>query len=247
MKTTAKTTALTSVVASVLAFTGTSAIADQNTWDFRAYLYLWAPELGGTTVTGQSMTLSFSDLLDNLDFALMGALEANRGPLSLLGDFQYLDLSSSQNAAVGPGIPATADAAVKGFVFTGTAGYDFKHGQAGQLVGFGGFRYLGMDTTANISVPGGSQRVSGKLSNTDAIVGIRGIQPLSEKWSLSYMADVGAGKSELTWQAGFTFDYKINNWNLSVGYRHLAWKIDNSPVVSDLSFSGPIIGAKFVF
>ncbi len=240
---TTKTTAL----ASALAFSGTAAFAEQGTWDFRAFIYLWAPELSGTTVTGQDMTLSFSDLVENLDFGLMGALEANKGPISILGDFQYLDLSSDQNAAVGPGIPATADASVTGFVFSGSAGYDFKHTQPGQLVGYGGFRYLDLDTTANLAVGAGSQRVSGSISNLDAVFGVRGVQPLADKWALSFIADVGTGDSDLTWQAGVTFDYQINNWYLSFGYRHLAWDIGNSDVVSDLSFSGPIVGAKISF
>ncbi|MBT3142010.1 hypothetical protein [Falsiruegeria litorea] len=235
------------VLAAALMLGGTGAFAEQSKWNYRAFVYLWTPELGGTSVTGQDMTLSFSDILDNLDFGLMGALEANKGPISIMGDFQYLDLSSDQNAAVGPGIPATADADVSGFVFTGSVGYDFKHTQPGQFVGFGGFRYLGMDTTANLSVGTGSQRVSGSISNFDAIIGVRGVQPLSEKWALSFIADVGAGDSDLTWQAGATFDRRINNWNLSFGYRHIAWEIGNSNVVSDLSFSGPIVGAKIAF
>lgn len=222
-------------------------LADENNWDFRAFIYLWAPELGGTTVTEQSLTISFSDILDNLDFGLMGALEANKGPISILGDFQYLDLGADQDAAVGPGIPATADADVTGFVFTGSVGYDFRYNQDGQLVGFGGFRFLDMDTTANLAVANGSQRVEGSISNLDAIAGVRGVQPLADRWALSFVADIGGGDSDLTWQAGVTFDYRINNWDLSFGYRHLDWNIGNSDVVSDLSFSGPIIGAKFKF
>lgn len=221
--------------------------ADQESWDFRAFIYLWAPELSGTTVTGQSASVSFSDILDNLDFGLMGALEANKGPISILGDFQYLDLSADQDAAVGPGIPATADADVNGFVFTGSVGYDFRHIQDGQLVGYGGLRYLDMDTTANLAIGNGSQRVEGSISNLDAIVGVRGVQPLADRWALSFVADIGGGDSDLTWQAGVTFDYRINNWDLSFGYRHLDWNIGSSDVLSDLSFSGPIIGAKFKF
>lgn len=217
-------------------------------WDYRAFVYLWAPALGGTTITGQEVDLSFSDVVENLEFGLMGALEANRGPVSLLGDFQYLDLKSGQNAAVGPGIPATADANVSGFVFTGSAGYDFHHKRDGQLVAYGGFRYLGMDASANLSVGGGSQRVSGQITNFDAIVGVRGSQRLSDKWALSYIADVGAGGSDLTWQVGASVEYRINNWDLSFGYRHMEWDLGNSSnVLSDLSFSGPIIGAKIAF
>lgn len=243
MKTATKIMALAGSILS----TGLPANAQDQEWDFRGFVYLWAPELSGSTVTGQEMNLGFSDIVDNLDFGLMGALEANRGPLSLMGDFQYLNLSMGQNASVGPGIPANADADVSGFVFSGTAGYDFLHQRSGQLVAFGGFRYLDMDTTANLSTAGGSQRVSGSITNVDAIVGVRGFQPLADKWRLSYMADIGTGDSDLTWQAGVTFDYRINNWDLSFGYRHLDWNISNSNVLTDLTFSGPIVGAKIPF
>ncbi len=235
------------LLSAVFASMFTPVTAQESDWNFRAFLYLWAPELGGRTVTGQDMSVSFSDILDNLDFGLMGALEANRGPWSFLGDFQYLDLSSGSNAAVGPGIPASADADVEGFVFTGSAGYDLRSDQTGQLVAFGGFRYLDMDTTANLAVGAGSQRLSEKINNTDAIIGLRGFHPLSEKWAISYYGDIGAGDSDLTWQASLTFDYRINNWQLSLGYRHLDWDISNSNLLSALSFSGPIVGAKLSF
>lgn len=242
-----KTIALTSAMA-VLAPTSAVLAEEPHPWNYRAFLYLWGPALGGTTSTGQDVELSFSDVVENLEFGLMGALEANKGPISLLGDFQYLDLASDQNAAVGPGIPAVADADVSGFVFTGSVGYDFHQQRDSQLVAFGGVRYLGLDTTANLSVGAGSQRVSGDISNVDAIVGIRGSQRLSDRWGLSYNADVGLGDSDLTWHVGATLDYRINNWDLSFGYRHMEWDLGtSSDVLSDLSFSGPIIGAKIAF
>lgn len=235
------------VLLSATTLTTTASQAEAQEWDFRGFLYLWAPELGGSTVTGQDISVSFSDILDNLDFGLMGALEANTGPISLLGDFQYLNLSMGNNAEFGPGIPASADADISGFVFTGTAGYDFLHGQENQLVAFGGFRFLDMDTTANIAVAGGSTRLTDSIANFDGIVGVRGYHQLNEKWRVSFNADVGAGASDLTWHAGLTFDYRINNWDLSIGYRHMDWNIDNSNVLTDLSFSGPIVGAKIPF
>lgn len=226
---------------------GGTAQAQTQEWDFRGFIYLWGATLGGTTVTGQDMELSFGDLLDALDFGLMGALEANTGRWSFLGDFQYLDLSEGQNAAFGPGIPAVADADVTGFVFSGTAGYELIDASDSSLIGFGGLRFMDLDTTANLAVGPGSQRVSGTLSNWDAIVGLRGSQQLADRWMLSYYGDVGAGDSDLTWQAALTLDYRINNWDLSFGYRHLAWEVSNSAVVTDIEFSGPFIGAKFRF
>lgn len=234
-------------MAAALSTTATTSQAEGKDWNYRAFLYLWAPEIGGTTTTGQDMTISFSDILDNLDLALMGALEANNGPISILGDFQYLNVSKGGSAAVGPGIPVDVDADVSGFVFTGTVGYDFMHGEDSQMVAFGGVRFLDLDTTANLAIAGGSARATDSIANLDAILGVRGYQPLGGKWRLSYNADVGAGESDLTMHVGMTIDYRINNWDLSVGYRHMQWDIDNSNVFTDLSFSGPIIGAKLSF
>lgn len=244
---TAKRSASAVAIASALSIAGTAPVAAQSNWDFTGFVYLWGATIGGTTTTGQDMSMSFSDILDRLDFGIMGSVEADAGPWTLFADAIYLKLSDGQSAAVGPGIPASADASVKGFVFTSGAGYDIIDDAQSRLNGFWGVRYLGMDVTANITVGNGSQRRTADLKNWDGIIGLRGSQRLSDRWGLAYYADVGTGESELTWQLALTFDYRINNWDLSFGYRHMDWEIDNSQVVSDLSFSGPFIGAKFSF
>lgn len=230
-----------------LSLSSGAAVAQNTPWDFRGYVYLWGSSLGGTSASGQDFEMSFNDVLDKLDFALMGAVEANRGPISLLLDTQYLNLSEGLGAAVGPGIPATADARLKGLVVTGTAGYEISATGQSRLVGFGGFRTVNLDTTVNIAVGGGSSRVSDTLRNWDAIAGLRGSTQLNDRWSLSYYGDIGAGESDLTWQLALMADYKINNWSLSFGYRHMEWDVSNSSTLTNLKLSGPVFGAKFRF
>ncbi|MEX0285660.1 MAG: hypothetical protein AB3N23_13715 [Paracoccaceae bacterium] len=219
----------------------------QQTWDFTGFIYAWGAGMDGTTTTGQGISMSFGDIVDSLDFALMGALEATNGQWAFFGDAVYLQIAEGKNAAFGPGIPANADARVKGFVFTGGAGYNVVNSSQSRLNAFGGFRHTQLDTTANLAVAGGSRRTTANLTNWDAIIGLRGTQTLSDRWTLAYYADVGTGDSDLTWQGVLSFDYQINNWDLSIGYRHMTWDISNSPVMSDLTFSGPFIGAKFRF
>ena len=144
-------------------------------------------------------------------------------------------------------MPATADAEVKGTVFTGTVGYDVYDANETRVALLGGARGLNLDTTANLSLGSGSQRVTAGLKNWDAIVGVRGTTPIADRWSFSYYADVGTGESDLTWQLSAAFDYGFNTWDLSFGYRYLTWDIGNSPVLSDLTFDGPFIGAKINF
>lgn len=225
----------------------TAAQAQDRTWDFTGYLYLWGPALNGETTTGQSIDLSFSDILDNLDFALMGAIEAPRGRISILADALYLNLSDDQDAAVGLGIPATADVDVKGTVFSGSLGYDLIDRDETRLVALGGFRGMDLDTSANLAVAFGSQRISGGINNWDAIIGLRGTAQLSERLGVSYYADIGAGDSDMTAQLSAALNYRINNWDLVFGYRYLTWDLGESQVLSDLTFEGPFLGAKFGF
>lgn len=221
--------------------------ADNPTWDFTAYLYLWAPALSGETTTGNSIDVSFSDILDNLDFGLMGAVEARRAKLSVFVDALYLNLSNDQNSAVGPGIPASSDVDVEGTVFTGSVGYDLVDAPGTLFTVLGGVRSLNLDNTVDIEVSGGSQRVSGKINNWDVVVGLRGTRQFSDRWGMSYYADIGAGESDLTTQLSLAANYKINNWDLVLGYRYLDWNIGNSQAISDLTFDGPFVGVRFDF
>ena len=220
----------------------------QDSWDFRGFIYLWGASVGGETTTGQSIDVSFSEVVEKLDFGIMGALEARRNRWAIFGDAIYLAVSDSDGALVGPGIPASADVDVDGLVLSASVGYDLFRDERSHLNGFGGLRYIDMSTKANLTVPNGSRRFSDTLSNLDGVVGVRGALELSNLWDLIYYADVGAGDSDLTWQAAAMFDYEINDrWTASFGYRHLAWEVDNSNTLSEISFSGPFVGAKFNF
>ncbi len=240
-------TGLLNAASFALATTVATQAAAQDTWEYTGYFYLWGAGIGGETVTGQNVDVSFSDLVDNLDFGIMGALEAKNGPWAVFGDAIYLNISDDEDAAVGPGIPVSVDAEVEGLVFTAAAGYDVVSDSQIRLNAFGGMRFLDMETTVNVETGMGSRRLKDTISNWDAIVGLRGNYALNSDWALSYYADVGAGESDLTWQVAAGVEYNINNWALTVGYRHAEWEIDNSATLSDLEFSGPYLGAKYKF
>jgi hypothetical protein len=66
-----------------------------NKWNIEFTPYFWAAELDGdATLRGRTgpVEVSFSDLLDNLDIAFMGRLEAWNGKWGLFLDGLYMDL-----------------------------------------------------------------------------------------------------------------------------------------------------------
>lgn len=241
-----QTKATVTVSALLCTCIATGSAAQDASWDFTGYIYLWGASVGGETITGQDVDVSFSDVLDNLDFGIMGTVEARNGPWAIFGDAIYLSVANEDDAAVGPGIPASADVDLQGLVLAAGVGYDLVRSETYRLNGFGGLRYLDMDTTANIALGMGSQRLKDDFDNLDGIIGLRGQYVLSEKWNLVYYGDIGTGDTDLTWQAALAVEYKFDNWSLVGGYRHLAWEdLDSSDTLTDIDFSGPFVGAKF--
>lgn len=56
------------------------------------------------------------------------------------------------------------------------------------------------------------------------------------------------GESDLTWQAHVGFGYQAtDSFNIVASYRFLRWEFDDDARMSDLDFSGPMLGAVFRF
>ena len=236
------------IMASILcAWAGTSMAQSTEDWEISAQVNLWGAGLSGTTATGREIDLGFSDVLDKLDFAFMGTVVAKRDRLFTFADIIRMKVSEDKNAAVGPEIPVVADARVKGTILTAGIGYDLAKTDGSLLAPFAGARALWLNSKVNLAVGPGSGRVTSKDTYLDAIVGVAGSAELSKDWALSYYADVGAGESDLTWQAMLTVDRQFDAWTLSVGYRHMTYDLPSESNLRDVSFSGPIIGAKVRF
>ncbi len=248
MYNTAKMTA--SSAALVLSMAGAQASA-QEAWDWNAAIYLWGATIGTDTKSGASTEITFDTLLENLNSGAMAAVAANRGPWTIFGDFIYLNVNGSKggtlNFGPGPGVDADADVRLAGFISTVGAGYEVADGPGYGVNVLGGIRYLWLESEFDATV--GPARVGdeGDESSIDAVVGVRGSFDLSDKWYLTYYADVGAGQSELTWQALASANYRFDNWDLSVGYRHGEWEFDDFGPFERLSVGGPFAGARFSF
>ena len=81
----------------------------------------------------------------------------------------------------------------------------------------------------------------------DGIIGLRGRTKLNENWFIPYYADIGAGDSDLTWQAMAGIGYQAGWGDMSLVYRHLEWDQDEDKLLQNVSFSGPALAVKFCF
>ena len=228
-------------------------------WGYLGSIYLWGAGIEGTTANGSSIDIGFDDLISNLDFALMGSLEARKGDWSILGDVVYMDVSAGNSSTIvvtpgpGPGVPVqtVGRVEVKGLVLNLLGGYTVARTGASVVDVIGGVRYLEMDTSlrGQITVGPATQPVSVNADQSawDLVVGLRGRSNLNDKWFATYHADIGTGESEVTWQLVGGVGYRFDWGEVSLSYRHLEWEADGNEAIHDINFSGPLLSAGFRF
>lgn len=235
----------------------TDASATQDKWEYSAAIYLWGADIGGHTVGGSEVEIGFSDLVDNLEMAFMGAFAARKNNWSLLADVVYLDLEADKTVdlsiPVGPiQIPVTTSASLdlQGLVLQFLGGYSLYSEGSSRLDLVAGARYLDLDTDLFLELqslgPGQSRTITDSLSVWDGVVGLKGNASLGERWFLPYYVDVGAGQSKLTWQAAAGIGFRAGKVvDLALVYRHLEWEFDSTRLIDDINFSGPALGIIF--
>jgi hypothetical protein len=242
-------------VSPALARTDSSESQDQ--WQFSGAIYLWGSDIGGNTVRGSEVEVGFSDLVDNLEMGFMGAFAARKNNWSFLTDVVYLDIGVDKtvdlSVPIGPiQVPVTtsADLDLQGLVLHFAAGYGLYSEGKSRLDLIGGVRHVALDTELFLELeslgPGQSRTISDSLTAWDGIVGLKGHASLGERWYMPYYVDVGAGDSELTWQASAGIGFRAGSvWDLALVYRHLEWDFDSPRLIDDFNISGPLLSVTF--
>ena len=224
-------------VASTAIFAASSAQAQE--WEYSANVYLFMPETD-IGLGDQNVTLSFSDALDNLDFAFMGAFQGTNGTWGFIFDYMGIDLGGS---ADGPG-PISLDVNAKTETFTGFGTYRLYETATTQTELMAGLRYFRIKQ----SVSGGLIDVSFDEDWVDPVIGFRTFYKFNEDWSSTFVADVGGWEDRFTYQVLATANYQINDsWTVNFGLRYFDIKNDGEAVDFDYEQFGPIVGVNYKF
>jgi hypothetical protein len=255
------------VAASALPMAAVAQTSDS--WQFRAIVYGYFPDIGGSTTFpergGSSIAVDASTILDNLSFAFMGTFEAQKGRWGFLTDILYLDVggsnSNTRNVMVNGrelpvGVTTNVDLDLKGVVWELAGTYRAVTDPARSVDLLAGARLLDLEQTLGYSLsadvgpivgPGRSGNSEVKASNWDAIIGAKGRFAFgaNREWFVPWYVDVGTGQSDLTWQAIGGLGYSFS-WGQVIGtWRYLDYKFKSGSNVQDLDFNGPMIGVAF--
>jgi hypothetical protein len=219
-------------------------------WNVRLTPYLFGSGFKGRVGIGDhsaNVDASFKDILHELNFAFMGAIEADKNRFVTTTDLMYINLSD-EHGVPGP-LFSEVNAIEKSFILTPQAGYRIVGSRAAFLDVLGGIRWWRVNGELHFQ-PG---RLSGlDLSDTrnwvDGIFALKAKVDLSPTWYITGYGDIGGGGSNLTYQILGVAGANIGSRSAFVfGYRYLNVAYNKDAFLFDTAMQGPVIGFAFKF
>ena len=263
------------IVAFMLAGFAPSVTAEEkpaeSAWEFHVAPYLWAIAMdGNVTVKGveADVDLSFSDIWDELNFALMLEYEARKCNWGLWGNTIYANLGDDNIS--GPLGLTDIDPTVNvfwqelgGFYRLGTwdlADNSGKKAPSVTIDTFFGARYTYLDLKLDFDgvFKDRVNDVSENKSWVEPLLGVRTIWDLSERWTITAAGDIAgvAFGSDFAWDAFGLIGYRFNlfgdkNARFLAGYRALSQDYTDGSGRNkfkwDVTLHGPILGLLIGF
>ncbi len=235
------------------------AYEDTSGWTFTGAAYLWGAGIAGDVgvfgLPAQEVDFSFSDLLENLDFAFMGLGEARNGRFVVGMDMTYTKISASvDNPREGTfQIINSIDAVNTAWMVTGFAGYSLVHEDNFNLDLIGGARFWSVNTDFELN--SSLEIVDGRTFDdgadwVDPLAGVKMRFSLSDdiyvaSWGM--IGGFGVG-SDLMWDvmagAGYSF---TEHFDVFAGYRAVSVDYSDDSFVYDIVQQGPVVAGVFRF
>jgi hypothetical protein len=238
-------------------------------WQFGAFIYGFFPSVGtkATLPNGatSSVTIDAKDLLNNLKFAVQGAIEAQKGNWGAYSDFMYMNAGKFKsqfhdlilgNVGLPADVSSSTNLELKSVVWTLAGSYRAIAAERSTMDVVAGARLLeekvAVDWTLNgniasIPVIDRAGTVSARDHFVDGIVGIKGRVRIgaNQMWFLPYYGDIGTGNSRLTWQLMAGVGYAFGWGELIGGWRHIDYEFRSDSDLNSSNFDGAMLGAAF--
>lgn len=239
-------------------------IEASSPWKHSLSIYGWLPSFDGTmkyTIPGDPNDPNDpnkegeSGIIDALDMVFMGSYEARKDKYSFLVDTIYLKMSASQNVSLhipklDKTITAGSEQELTAWVVGAYGGYNILDTGSASIDAIGGLRYLSLtlDVSLDTNVLGGrTASISPSVELYDGVVGLKGHFDLTENWYVPYLFDVGAGDSDLTYQAQASIGYRFSWGDVLATYRYIHYEKDEVRLIEDFTMYGPKLGVVFHF
>ena len=228
-----------------------ASLANAADWKHEIAPYLWGSSMQGTVGVGPltaETDVSFSDILDNLEFGFMGSYRASTERYSITIDAIYMGLGVTER---GPGGTLKADIDLDQVGLEG----DFGYALSDRFTVLAGLRYVDLEAQVEVSGPLGNERSSRvQQSWVDPVIGAQYSWPFADQWSLNLRGDIGGFGvgSDFAWQAMATLRWQFSpSTGVGLAYRHLDMDYEDGKgadrFLYDMATSGPALGVIFTF
>lgn len=240
---------LVAAISLIAAGVATHSSAQENSWRYQLTPYVWMTGLSGdvrplANAPTVSTSRSFSNVMDDLEGAFFMAGSARKDRWVLFGDITWASLS--HESMLLPGVAVEGNLRQRSL--TATAGYQVVSTSTQHLDLLAGVRAWRIEASVDAPALGVSASTTERW--IDPLLAARLRSTWSPKWSTLVHIDAGSFGvgSDNTWQALATANYQINDaFHLSAGFRHLAVDRDENGTRVDVSMSGPLLGATWMF
>jgi len=234
-----------------IAFTLAATPATAAEWKHEFAPYLWGSAMEGTVgigpVTGEA-EMSFSDILDDLEFGFMGTYRASRDRYSITVDAIYMGLGVTEK---GPGGALKADIDVDQIGLEA----DFGYAVGDRVTLLGGLRYVSLDADLRVTGPLGNELTASEEQDwVDPVIGAIYTWPFADQWTLNLRGDIGGCGigSDFAWQGIATLRWQFSpRAALGLAYRYLDMDYEDGKGSNyfkyDMATSGPAMGVIFTF
>ena len=237
-----------------VAMPGTAAA--ETDWEYTATLYGWFPGVTTTVETPQGeieAEVDFDEVLETLDIAVLGALEARNGRWSLIGDLQYFDIGAdfaTPNGALFNGGEVDSQMAL----FSAYATYAVVDNTDTRIDVGGGLRYNDATFETQLVSQGTAPNLTSEDDGswTDLLLAARVKHQFNDQWSGIAYGDVGGfgieDSSDLSWRAFAGAGYRFNEtWSVVGGYQYLSIDRDFERTNITAEIAGPFLGVQIAF
>jgi hypothetical protein len=209
-----------------------------------------------------NVDMGVGDILDRLDGAFMGMVEARKGASALLIDGGFMHLKDQGTRAwQGPGGIGTSTGELSADVTEeiynlafGRRLVDESGGSKADLIV--GARFTQIESHLDLTVstggplPGGTNSISDEQSWWDPVVGFRLLFPLGERWVAVGYADLGGFGvgSDITTQALAGINWEMTKrFVAKLGYRYLMADYSDDGFVWEMATHGMYAGVGIRF
>ena len=230
-----------------------SANPGDDGWEIMVVPYLWASGMRADISTpqgeGVDIDLSFIEILSDIKFTFMGALQARRGRFVTVHDLIFLSMESKEDGDIGPGL-VEAEVDMRVITTTHLVGYRVVDRGPMFLDLMAGARIPSIKADLNLSGPLQTVERDSSATKVGPVIASRFRMPFGEKWGVELYGDLGGFgvTSDLSWQLLGTIQYEISDrWLLGGGWRHFSAEQSNNGFKIDLTMSGPFLAFGYRF